>query len=180
VSHGDELGRTQRGNNNAYCQDGDLSWVDWEGADHEMLAFARAALALRRENAVFRRRRFFEGAAPGPGLPHDVAWLRPDGAPMQEADWHDPARHALALAIPAEAADAADERGRPQDAVSVLLLLNGGPRTHAFTLAPAAGPTRWRELFNTACAEAGRSFAAGERLPVAGHALVVLAAEDPG
>jgi len=177
ISHGDELGRTQRGNNNAYCQDNEGTWVDWEGADLEMLAFARAVLAIRRDNAVFRRRRFFQGEAPGPGLPHDVAWLRPDGAPMREADWHDPARHELALAIPAEAADPGDERGQPQDAASVLLLLNGGPRTHAFTLARAAGRGRWRELLDTACAEGGRCFRGGDRLPVAPHGLVVLVLE---
>jgi glycogen operon protein len=178
LSHGDELGRTQRGNNNAYCQDGELAWVDWEAPDLEMLAFARTALAIRRANAVFRRRRFFAGAAPGPGLPHDVAWLRPDGTPMQEADWHDPARHALALAIPAEAADPSDERGRPQEAASVLLLLNGGARTHAFTLVAPIGGARWCERLNTACAESGRRFAGGERLPVAPHGLVLLACED--
>src|SRR5690606_13060345 len=103
ISHGDELGRTQRGNNNAYCQDNELTWIDWEGADRELLAFARAALELRRSNAVFRRRRFFRGDPPAPGAPLDVAWLRPDATPMQEPDWHDPARRELALWIAAAA-----------------------------------------------------------------------------
>jgi glycogen operon protein len=179
ISHGDELGRTQRGNNNAYCHDNERTWVDWEAADPEMLGFARTALAIRRANAVFRRRRFFRGEPLGPGLPDDVAWLRPDGTPMQEADWHDPARHALALAIPAEAADPTDERGRPQPAAAVLVLLNGGPRVHAFTLPRPARPGSWRELLNTACAEAGRCFAGTDRLTVAPHGLVVLALEDP-
>jgi glycogen operon protein len=177
ISHGDEIGRTQRGNNNTYCQDNELTWVDWEGADHAMLEFARAALAIRRGNAVFRRRRFFRGEPLGPGLPHDIAWLRPDGAPMQEADWHDPARHALALAIPAESADATDERGDPQAAASVLILLNGGPRTQAFSLLQPPEPGSWREQLDSACAGADRSFRTGARVPVAPHGILVLAFE---
>jgi glycogen operon protein len=180
ISHGDELGRTQRGNNNAYCIDDERTWVDWEHADGEMLAFASAALAIRRENAVFRRRRFFRGEASAPGLPDDVAWLRPDGKPMQEADWHDASRRSFALAIPAASADPVDERGRPQAARGVLLLFNGAPRTQGFSLFRGERPGAWRELLNTACKEGGRSFRPGERLAVAPHGLVVLAFEERG
>jgi glycogen operon protein len=181
LSHGDELGRTQRGNNNAYCQDDERTWVDWEGADCALLAFARRVLALRRDNAVFRRRRFFRGEPLGPGRPPDVAWLRADGAPMEPADWHAPGRRELALWIPAEAADPADERGRPQVAADALVLLNGGPRTHAFTLPQPTRAGLWRERLNTACDGSElRAFAGGVRVPVAAHGLVVLAFEDAG
>ncbi|MEB2345374.1 MAG: glycogen debranching protein GlgX [Deltaproteobacteria bacterium] len=180
ISHGDELGRTQGGNNNAYCIDDERTWIDWEGADAEMLAFARAALALRRDNAVFRRRRFFRGEAAVPGLPGDVAWLRPEGGPMQEADWHDASRRALGLLIPAASADPADERGRPQAARTVLLLLNGGPRTQGFLLPDPGGEGVWCELLDSACAQGSRSFRAGERLPVAAHGLLLLAAGAGG
>jgi glycogen operon protein len=178
IAHGDELGRSQRGNNNASCQDNELTWIDWQGADREMLDFARRVLAIRRGNAVFRRRRFFRGEPLGPGLSPDVAWLRADGTPMREADWHDPGRHALALQIPAEAADSTDELGRPQPAADVLLLLNGGPHMQAFALARPPRPGAWRELVNTACAEGGRCFRGGEHLRVAPHGLVVLALEE--
>ena len=179
LSHGDELGRTQRGNNNAYCLDDERTWVDWEGADGALLAFARHVLALRRDNAVFRRRRFFRGESLGPGRPPDIAWLRADGTPMEPADWHTPGRGQLALWIPAEAADATDERGRPQVAADALVLLNGGPRTHAFVLPKPARAGAWREQINTACeGRDGRCFDGGARVPVAAHGLVVLAFED--
>jgi glycogen operon protein len=89
ITHGDELGRTQDGNNNVYCQDSELSWIDWDNArDHDVLTLFTAQLtSLRAEHPVFRRRRFFDGRpAQHSGLP-DVAWFRHDGAPMAEKDW---------------------------------------------------------------------------------------------
>src|SRR5690554_3189036 len=129
LSHGDELGRTQRGNSNAYCQDNELTWVHWEVPEEEraFLRFVRELLALRAGNAVFRRRSFFRGESVDPAGLDDVVWLRPDGSAMTPADWHDPEARAVAMLIPASAADPIDERGRLQAAETVLLLLNGGP-----------------------------------------------------
>jgi glycogen operon protein len=79
--HGDELGRTQGGNNNAYCQDNGVSWVDWERADLDFLEFVARVSRLRREHPAFRRRRFFEGQPVRGTNLEDIAWLRPDGAP---------------------------------------------------------------------------------------------------
>src|SRR5690606_27132895 len=109
----------------------------------------------------------------------DVAWLRPDATPMQEPDWHDPARRELALWIAAAASDRIDEAGHEQAATDVLLLCNGGARTHAFRLPRPAGPGVWRELLNTACESAGRTLRPGARLPVSAHGLVVLGLEAP-
>ena len=85
ISHGDELGRTQQGNNNVYCQDNELSWIDWANADTELIEFTRAVSALRAAHPVFRRRRFFSGKPVGrrggDGLP-DIAWFAPDGSEM--------------------------------------------------------------------------------------------------
>jgi glycogen operon protein len=180
ISHGDELGRTQRGNNNAYCQDGELTWLDWSPRpeDQEFLAFARQLLRIRRDNAAFRRRRFFRGERLGPGLPPDVAWLRADGQPMAGADWHDPERRAFVMAIPAEAADPTDEHGEPQAAAAVLLLLNGDARTHVFTLPRPTAPGVWRELVNTACEDGERCHRGGAHVRVAGHSLALLAHEE--
>ena len=83
---GDELGRTQGGNNNAWCQDNEISWFDWESADGELLEFARRVIALRREHPVFRRTAFLTGKAGESGLP-DVWWFRPDGRRMTQRDW---------------------------------------------------------------------------------------------
>lgn len=176
LSHGDELGRTQRGNNNAYCQDDELTWIDWEpaAADRDFLAFARSLLALRQRNSVWRRRRHFDGVPLGPGLPDDVQWLRSDAKPMTAADWADPQRRTLALWIPAEAADLVDESGRAQLAETVLLLVNGDRRTHAFTL-PLVGPSgTWREQVNTACPDRQRGFHTAAHVRVAPYGLVVL------
>jgi isoamylase len=85
---GDELGRTQHGNNNAYCQDNPLSWHDWDAVDVELLEFARALVRLRREHPVFHRRRFFQGSPIRGSQLSDIAWLRPDGQPMNDDDWN--------------------------------------------------------------------------------------------
>jgi pullulanase/glycogen debranching enzyme len=82
---GDELGRTQRGNNNAYGQDNELSWYDWDNMDRALLDFTRQLITLRREHPVFRRRRWFRGQPIRGGV--DISWLRPDGWPMDDADW---------------------------------------------------------------------------------------------
>src|SRR5690606_29704628 len=86
---GDDIGRTQRGNNNAYCQDNELSRVDWEHADVALLAFTRDFIELRRGHPVFRRRRWFQGRAiRGGDAVGDLAWLRPDGSEMSDEDWN--------------------------------------------------------------------------------------------
>src|SRR5438105_14098689 len=82
----DDLGRTQGGNNNAWCQDNEISWFDWEGADRELLEFARRVIALRREHPVFRRTSFLTGKAGESGLP-DAWWFRADGRRMTQRDW---------------------------------------------------------------------------------------------
>jgi glycogen operon protein len=88
---GDEVGRTQGGNNNAYCQDNAISWVDWPAADAELIEFVARLSRLRRELPVLRRTRFF-----GPG---DIQWLRPDGAPMDAGDWGNPEARAVTVAV---------------------------------------------------------------------------------
>jgi isoamylase len=88
---GDELGRTQGGNNNAYCQDNEISWVDWATADAEPIEFVARLCRLRREQPVVRRSRFFG--------PRDIHWLRPDGSPMDAGDWSNPDARAITVAV---------------------------------------------------------------------------------
>jgi glycogen operon protein len=174
LSHGDELGRTQHGNNNAYCQDNELTWVDWnlDESGRAFLDFVRSVLALRRDNAVFRRRHFFRGEDALPGGRDDVTWLRPDGAEMEAADWSDPGLRTLAMWIPADAAEPADETGRPQRAESVLLLLNTHDHTRAFSLPAPEQPGVWHEQLNTACHT--RRALPGRRILLAPHSLALL------
>jgi glycogen operon protein len=148
---GDEIGRTQQGNNNAYCQDSPLSWVDWtrDQARDQLLAFATRMIAIRRAHPVFRRRHFFRGA-PLPGADgKDIAWLKPDGTEMTEQEWeHDFAR-CLGVVLGGDALAEIDERGRPVVDTSFLVLFNAHHDRIPFTL-PATPAGEWLVLVDTA------------------------------
>jgi glycogen operon protein len=149
---GDELGRTQQGNNNAYCQDNELSWVRWD-LDRErrdLLAFARHCLRIFQENAVLRRRSFFKGRRLSADGVKDVTWLRADGAEMTEADWGNADERVLGMLLPGRATDEVNERGRPVFGDTLLLVLNGGSRSRLFQLPRLDGAGMWEEIVNTA------------------------------
>jgi glycogen operon protein len=174
LSHGDELGRSQLGNNNAYCHDSPLSWVDWEpdAAGRELLDFARRVFALRREHPVLRSMGFFTGKPVAEGRAKDLSWLRPEGGEFGAADWHDPERRQLGMLISGDAHDAleAPARGAHDDleapargahsradaSDSLLLLLNGAPADCYFRLPPMPEPGRFENLIATAAAELRR------------------------
>ena len=147
---GDETGRTQLGNNNAYSQDNEISWLDWDlsPADREFLAFTRRALKQFRQHSVLRRRSFFRGRRADSGI-RDVMWIRPDGAEMADEDWADPENRVLGMLLPGEATDEVNARGRPIRGRTLLLLLNGGARSRAFVLPKWERPGEWEELLNT-------------------------------
>jgi len=161
---GDELLRSQRGNNNAYCQDNETSWVDWRLDDRRrrMLEFARAAAEISRVHPVLRRRSFFRGAVEPPAsvappVPHfDVLWVRPDGQPFAHEDWAAAELHALGMLLPGAQADEQDELGRPLPSETLLLLMNGGEEPLAWTLPPPSEPGGWRLLLDTASEEPPR------------------------
>jgi glycogen operon protein len=165
---GDELGRTQGGNNNAYCQDNPVSWLDWEGADAATLGFFRRALALRRA-APLRRRSFFTGS-PGPDGRKDLQWRRPDGAEPGLHDWGDPRTQALGLLL-AGATGALDEQGRPLTGEDLLVLLNASAQAVRFALPAGA----WVRVLDSADAAAEEAPAEAQ-VEVAAHAVVVLRA----
>jgi glycogen operon protein len=150
-SHGDEVSRTQRGNNNAYCQDNELTWVDWslDKRREDLLAYTSKVFALRRDNAVLRRRHFFRGALPDSEAGRDVMWVRPDGQEMQHDDWDNPENRVLGMLIHGEATDETDERGEPVQGDTLLILLNGGSGGLRFIL-PAVEGGMWVELLDSA------------------------------
>ncbi|HEX9122027.1 MAG TPA: glycogen debranching protein GlgX [Actinomycetota bacterium] len=152
VLGGDEMGRTQQGNNNAYCQDSEISWVSWNPSqrDRELLRFTRSVLRMFRANPVLRRRSFLTGQQIGGNGMKDLMWVRPDGQEMQEENWNDPATHILGMLLAGQATDEVDQRGRPVIGNTVLLLLNGGARSRRFVLPKVEGPGLWQELINTA------------------------------
>jgi isoamylase len=150
---GDEFGRTQRGNNNAYCQDNDVSWLQWEGWSkdaEEFLLFVRELLRIRRENRVFQRSGFFHGRSIG-GMPvKDVTWISPDGREMTEADWNRPSGRCLGVQIPEavpEEGELSEDRRR---AARLLLLFNAHHESLGFVLVSPPAGHGWEVLVDTA------------------------------
>jgi len=140
---GDELGRSQAGNNNAYCQDNEISWFDWDAVDHELLAFTRALVDLRREHPVFRRRRWFHGRQIHGTEVLDIGWLKPDGTPMTHDDWGSGIADAIGIFLNGEAIPSVGRRGEPITDDSFLLLLNPSPETLKWVLPGAPMGERW-------------------------------------
>jgi glycogen operon protein len=152
ISQGDELGRTQSGNNNAYCQDNQVSWVDWDldERQRDLLDFARRVFAIRAANPVLRRRSFFSGEPLSGQGTKDVSWLKPDGTELEAEDWGDPKRRVFGMLAVGEAHDEVDERGRPIQGDSLLLLVNAGDRACQFQLPKLPKPGTWEQTLNTA------------------------------
>ncbi|MDP9453734.1 MAG: glycogen debranching protein GlgX [Actinomycetota bacterium] len=147
---GDEQGRTQRGNNNGYCQDNEVSWYDWSDVDETLLDFTRWLMRLRREHPVFRRRRWFQGRPiRGKGLA-DIAWFRPDGEEMSDDDWHGSAS-TLGMFLNGLAIAAPDARGEQVVDDSFIALFNGHFEDVTFVLARPWGD-RWEVVLDTALA----------------------------
>ncbi|MFP3854908.1 MAG: glycogen debranching protein GlgX [Anaerolineales bacterium] len=172
ISHGDEIGRSQRGNNNAYCQDNEISWVNWNLGERErdLLAYTRKVFRIRAENPVLRRRTFFSGATLGRNGAKDIAWLRPEGGEMTEGDWRDPQRRTLGLLIRGEATDEVDERGQPIHGDTLLLLMNAGEADLKFKL-PSLDKGAWNLLVNTAESGDAQGFEAPAHLSA--HSLML-------
>ncbi|ACY97349.1 MULTISPECIES: glycogen debranching protein GlgX [Thermomonospora] len=178
LSHGDELGRTQRGNNNAYCQDNEVSWVDWDNAEEDLLEFVRTLSRLRREHPVFRRRRFFQGRG-GHGELGDIAWLTPAGTEMTDSDWHAGYAKSLGVFLNGDAITEPDPRGRRVRDDSFLLLINAHSQGVEFTLPGPEFGERWEHLLDTADFPPGgeegvRTAKAADVIEVAGRSMMVL------
>jgi isoamylase len=167
---GDELGRSQGGNNNAYCQDSEVSWINWSAADSELTEFVRRLIAFRQEHPVFHRRRFFDGHDPlGEALP-DIGWFAPSGRPMTEADWNDGAARGLAVALNGDAIPSPGPRGERVRDDTFLILFNAGDTALSFTVPGSAWARRWQVMIDT-LAGGAKAFPAAGRRPQAGHRL---------
>ena len=143
---GDEIGRTQQGNNNGYCQDNEISWFHWESVDSDLLEFTRRLIAFRRQHPVFHRRRWFHGR-PIRGTV-DISWFRPDGQEMSDEDWEAGFARAIGLYLNGDAIAEKDQRGQPVTDDSFVVLLNTGD-TLEWTL-PAQWASSWEESLRTA------------------------------
>ena len=145
--YGDEVGRTQHGNNNAYCQDNEVSWFDWADVDEDLLAFTKALIALRREHPVFRRRRWFQGR-PLRGTA-DIEWLKPDGTEMTEDDWNQHRETCVGVFLNGQAIMSPGPRGERIEDDSFLLLINASPEARKWTVSGSWGE-RWAVVIDTA------------------------------
>jgi isoamylase len=167
LSHGDELGRSQSGNNNAYCQDSELTWIDWEltRQQRELLQFTRDIFAIRAATPELRRETFFRPEVSVEAQNQDLTWLRPDGEEMSAEDWKDPANHVLGML------------NRGEDGAALLLLLNAGGRSKPFTLPVLGHAGIWTELVNTH--HPGASIAREDSVILRARSLTLLRCQRP-
>jgi len=172
---GDEIGRSQYGNNNAYCQDNEISWLNWALDDdaRELLAYTRKLVGIFNANPVLRHRNFFTGEPFTPAGTQDVTWIRSDGAKMTEAEWSDRDLRSIGMLLSGRATDEVDQRGRPVHGDTILLLLNGGRRSRSFTLPWVEWPGRWEELLNTARPHGSR-MVQGTVINLTAHSVILL------
>ncbi|HLX51866.1 MAG TPA: glycogen debranching protein GlgX [Streptosporangiaceae bacterium] len=194
---GDEIGRTQRGNNNAYCQDNEISWYDWSAVDSGLLAFATRLIALRRDHPVLRRKHWFQGHPIRGTI--DLGWCKPDGTEMNDEDWGSARVNAVGVFLNGAAITDRDRRGQPVTDDSFLLLFNAQADTIGWTL-PKQWGNRWEAVLDTSGAESqdsgqksaaglnsgrkstvreGDSVDSGVAVAVAGRSLVVFRRTDP-
>ncbi|MGD9765814.1 MAG: glycogen debranching protein GlgX [Candidatus Binatia bacterium] len=176
---GDELGHTQQGNNNAYCQDNDLSWIDWEltPEQQDFLDFVARMIALRRHHPVFARRRFLRGRPIAGAAIKDVAWIAPSGLEMTDAEWDQEHARALGVYLAGSALEPLDRRGRPIKDDNFLLLFNAHYEEVPFVLPEFHAGREWHAILDTSLAErpfSRRHLPAGSTFPLQGRSFAIL------
>ncbi|MGD0243062.1 MAG: glycogen debranching protein GlgX [Streptosporangiaceae bacterium] len=172
---GDEMGRTQGGNNNAYCQDSSVSWLDWglAAGGQDLLQFTETLAGLRRDHPVFRRRRFFRGQVPG-GEKGDIVWLTPVGGVMTDSDWAASYAKSLAVYLNGDAISEPDPRGGKISDDSFLLLFNAHSNPLVFTLPDSGYAAGWEVVIDTARPGTPATVHPKDEIEVCDRAVVVL------
>ena len=175
---GDEIGHTQLGNNNAYCQDNEISWLNWESTDQdrELLAFVQRMITLRKRHPVFHRRNFFQGRPiKGAGV-KDILWLTPSGLEMTDDEWKQSHAQTLGVLLSGEALDERGDRGEAIKDNNFLLLLNANHEAKPFTLPTIAQDAHWRALVDTTWNDHTRRsmHESGQPYPLQGRSLALL------
>jgi glycogen operon protein len=182
ICHGDELGRTQQGNNNGYCQDNELTWIDWGKVDVDLLAFTRQATELRRQHPIFRRRRFFDGRPARRGIPlPDLAWFTPDGSEMTEEDWDSGFGRSIAVFLNGQGITDRDARGERVTDVSFVLCFSAHDEPIDFQLPSAEYGQAWQVVLDSVAnsdAEDAPIVPAGGTVSVGARAVVALRQAD--
>jgi glycogen operon protein len=179
---GDEFGRSQQGNNNAYCQDTEISWYDWGAVDRDLQVWTEAVVDLRKRHPVFRRRRFFQGRSVrgsiGRGQLPDIGWFRPDGGEMTNTDWRVEYAKSLAVFLNGSAIPDPDELGRPVVDDSFYLLFNAWDQELGFTLPSPRWGRAWTRVLDTDFARPlespGPTFRSRQVVRLKGHHFLLL------
>ncbi len=182
IAHGDELGRTQQGNNNTYAQDSELSWINWESMDAPLMEFTAAVNTLRAEHPTFRRRRFFDGRpvrrGEGEALP-DIVWLTEDGSTMSPDDWDTPVARSLGVFLNGQGISGKDARGQRITDLNFLLYFNADDEDVKVTLPAKEYAPMWDLVIDTAGEYAdSEPVAADGQITVAAKSMVVLRAHE--
>ena len=179
---GDELGHSQEGNNNTYCQDNELTWLDWELDDRQkqFLDFTRKLIFIRRSQPVLQRRKFFLGRAIRGSDIKDISFFNPSGQEMSDEDWNAGFVKCLGVRLAGDLINDENERGEPIIGETLLILLNGHWEPIPFTLPPTREGQIWDRILDTADpSEEPRSFEGGQEYPLQDRSFVVLAARAP-
>jgi glycogen operon protein len=179
---GDEFGRTQHGNNNAWCQDSELSWFDWSmsGEQEDLLAFTRRVIRLRKTHPAFRRTRFLRGHDPEAIGLSDVWWFRPDGRKVTRRDWERAGGQVLGVFLNGDELREVTPDGAPVIDDSFLLLFNAGHEDVEFHLPNERFGARWSVVLTTGDKERrDEQYAALEACDVESRSLLVLRRGDP-
>jgi isoamylase len=177
ISGGDEIGRTQGGNNNAYCQDNEISWTSWEITTErrDFLDFTRRLIRVWKDYPVLRRRKFFQGRRIRGADVSDIAWLDPSGREMTDDTWSSPDVRCLGVRLNGDAIDEVDERGGRIISDTLVLILNAGEEPVAFTMPAAVPEERWETLIDTADPwSPARRLRAGARYELLSRSMAVL------
>ena len=182
ISHGDEMGRTQRGNNNAYCQDNPLSWVDWtlDEDRRRLLAFTTSLIRFRLSQPTLRRRRYFQGRHIRGGDVKDLAWFAADGREMNDDAWNADFVRSIGMLLSGSAIEELNERGEPTLGDTLMVLLNAHTGRVPFVLPAPGGNLRWQRVFDTFDPHArSASFKQGARYPLQGRSVAMLKTVAP-
>jgi isoamylase len=177
LNAGDEHGRSQGGNNNPYCQDNEISWLNWANQDRRLLAFTREAIKLRQSHAIFRRSQFFQGESIRGANLTDIGWFRPDGEEMTDKDWHTHFARAIGVFLNGQGLRTKDARGERIIDDSFLLFFNAHNNYVDFTLPRELDEHVWRDELTTAWPELNRrreTFKVGDLVRVEAHAIRLL------
>lgn len=174
---GDEMGRTQHGNNNAYCQDSEISWMDWKNTDLNLLEFTRKLIRLQKEHPSFCRRKWFQGQPiKGSGVT-DIAWFLPEGVEMEQRHWEETHARSLAMFLYGKGIHSMDNRGKPIEDDTFYVIFNAHYEAVLYTLPEKKWGTDWERILDTNDPETNKGekeYKAGDKLAVEGRSVIVL------